>query len=115
LGRIRCCSGARARVARKRVARLDDLQPGALKRIEADDLALCLARTENGQVYAVSDVCSHELSSLSDGLLEGVEVECPTHSSRFDLRTGEVTYPPAKQPIATYPVEIVDGEIYVDV
>jgi hypothetical protein len=31
----------------------------------------------------------------------------------FDLETGEAIYPPATEPIRTYPVREEDGEIYV--
>jgi glycine betaine catabolism B len=34
---------------------------------------------------------------LADGKLEGYEVECPWHSFKFDVRTGEVTSPPASE------------------
>ncbi|MET0930205.1 MAG: nitrite reductase (NAD(P)H) small subunit, partial [Aeromicrobium sp.] len=40
-------------------------------------------------------------------------VECPLHASKFDLRTGEVDEPPAKRPVRTHVVEIVDGEVFV--
>ena len=31
---------------------------------------------------------------LEDGILDGYEIECPWHGSKFDVRTGEVTNPP---------------------
>ena len=46
---------------------------------------------------------------LADGTLEGNEVECPWHGSKFDIRTGKVTRPPAKTPEPTHEVKIVDG------
>ena len=45
--------------------------------------------------------------------LEGTELECWLHGSRFDLRTGEPTGLPATEPVAIFPVEIRDGDIYV--
>ena len=36
-------------------------------------------------------------------------MECPLHASKFDLRTGAVDAPPAKQPIRTHQVT-VDGD-----
>jgi glycine betaine catabolism B len=46
----------------------------------------------------------------ADGKLDGYEVECPWHGSKFDVRTGEVTNPPASEPEPTYEVK-VDGNI----
>jgi glycine betaine catabolism B len=40
--------------------------------------------------------------------LEGYEVECPWHQSKFDIRTGEVTSPPASESEPTYEIK-VDG------
>ena len=40
----------------------------------------------------------HEGGPLADGTLDGYNVECPWHNSKFDVRTGEVTSPPANEP-----------------
>jgi nitrite reductase/ring-hydroxylating ferredoxin subunit len=42
-------------------------------------------------------------------------VECPLHSTEFDLRTGEVLTPPATEPIATFPVRLVNDQVQVAV
>jgi 3-phenylpropionate/trans-cinnamate dioxygenase ferredoxin subunit len=54
---------------------------------------------------------------LSGGAVwcEELEIECPKHGSTFSLISGEPATLPATQPIAVYPVEIVDGVIHVDV
>ena len=64
-------------------------------------------------VCAVEDVCSHANVPLSEGEVEDCTVECWLHGSRFDLRTGEPTGLPAVEPVAIFPVEIRDGDIYV--
>jgi glycine betaine catabolism B len=46
----------------------------------------------------IDAVCSHEDGPLQHGTLDGYEVECPWHGSKFDIRTGEVTNPPADTP-----------------
>jgi nitrite reductase/ring-hydroxylating ferredoxin subunit len=43
-----------------------------------------------------------------------MEIECPRHISRFDVRSGEVTGPPALLPVQTYTVATEDGHIVVD-
>jgi nitrite reductase/ring-hydroxylating ferredoxin subunit len=42
-------------------------------------------------------------------------VECPYHQGRFDVRTGRALGAPVIEPLATYPVKIVDGRLYVRV
>jgi nitrite reductase/ring-hydroxylating ferredoxin subunit len=46
-------------------------------------------------VYAIDAIYSHEDGPLEEGILDGYEVECPWHGSRFDVRTGEVRSFPA--------------------
>ena len=65
--------------------------------------------------YAVEDECSHAAIPLSEGDVEGCEIECWLHGSRFDLRTGKPTGPPASEPVAIYPVQIDGDDVLVDV
>ena len=83
-----------------------------LRRLTVAGVELCVARTEEG-VFAIADRCSHEGAQLSDGDLEDNEVQCPLHSSRFDVRTGEVLGLPALEPVASYPVVSDTGLVFV--
>ena len=64
------------------------LPPGALQRISRGDLDILLAHTSAG-IVAVDDRCPHMSAPLSIGVLDGCIVDCPLHSGRFDLSTGE--------------------------
>jgi len=92
---------------------LDEVTP--LRRVDVNGVPICLARLASGEIFAISDVCSHEEIELSDGELDGEDVECPAHGSRFNVRTGEVSGLPAEDPVDTYPVTIEDDEIFVEV
>ena len=85
--------------------RLSDLRHGQPRRIVMDGVQLALVRVGD-EVFAVDDVCSHAEVSLSEGEVSDCTIECWLHGSRFDLRTGEPSGPPAFEPIATYPVQI---------
>ncbi len=85
--------------------RMADLRPGRPRRIVVDGVPIALVRVAD-EVFAVSDTCSHAELSLSEGEVSGCQIECWLHGSRFDLRTGEPSGPPAFEPIATYPVQI---------
>jgi 3-phenylpropionate/trans-cinnamate dioxygenase ferredoxin component len=102
-------------VARHRAAELADLGPGSLTGCELGGTAVCLVRLESGEVFGIADTCPHEGASLSEGFLEGTAVECPWHSSLFDVRTGELLGPPASESIQTFPVVIDEGEVWVEV
>jgi 3-phenylpropionate/trans-cinnamate dioxygenase ferredoxin component len=98
------------------VAQLIDLdETSPLKRVEVDGVPVCLARLASGEIFAISDICSHEEIELSDGDLDGDDVECPAHGSRFNVRTGEVSGLPAEDPVDTYPVTVEDGQVFVEV
>lgn len=99
---------------RCRVAALADVAPGALLRVEPNGLPICLARLAGGEVYAVSDICSHEEIELSDGDLDGDEVECPAHGSRFNVQTGAVSGLPAEDPVKAYKVFVEDDDVFIE-
>jgi 3-phenylpropionate/trans-cinnamate dioxygenase ferredoxin component len=97
----------------------EDVPVGGTLRVEleAEDgpLEVAVVRDEDGELHAISDVCSHGAVSLSEGEVEGATIECWLHGSRFDLRTGAPTGLPATRPVPVYPVT-VDGErVLVDV
>ena len=51
-----------------------------------------------GKIYAIGNTCTHLGGILAEGKLEGYEIQCPWHGSKFDVRTGQVTKPPATIP-----------------
>ena len=79
-----------------------------MKEVQLDGEIICLVNVE-GKYYAIGNICTHEGGPLADGTLDGYEVECPWHNSKFDVRTGEVKEPPATEPEITYQVK-VDGD-----
>jgi len=90
-----------------------ELKPGDV-RVVAGEFPIAVFCTEDDQLYAVDDRCTHQETPLSDGWVEGHIVECPLHESCFDLRTGAVTGPPAKLPVRTHEVRVVEGVVYVN-
>jgi 3-phenylpropionate/trans-cinnamate dioxygenase ferredoxin subunit len=98
------------------VCSFDELEPGTVRRVEIEGVPVAVVRCGD-RVLAVNDVCSHANVSLSGGAVwcEELEIECPKHGSTFSLISGEPATLPATQPIAVYPVEIVDGVVHVDV
>lgn len=96
-----------------RVCDLDALPAGTAVRVDLDP-PVAVFRTDDGEFYAIDDTCTHQDASLADGWLEGCEVECPLHASRFDLRTGAVDAPPAKRPVRTHRVSVQPDGVYVE-
>jgi 3-phenylpropionate/trans-cinnamate dioxygenase ferredoxin subunit len=99
-------------VSGQRVCRLDEIPEEGALRVELGGKPLCIARSQ-GEVFALSDICSHADVSLSEGDVEDGTVECWLHGSRFDLRTGAPTGLPATKPVATYPVTVEGDDVLV--
>jgi 3-phenylpropionate/trans-cinnamate dioxygenase ferredoxin subunit len=111
-----------------RVCGTGDVARGAARRFDVDGRRLCVVRlprpaattdtTAGGPDawYVIGDTCSHADYSLAEGELwpEELEIECPQHGSTFSLETGEPQTLPATQPVPTYAVTVVDGDVLVE-
>ena len=102
-------------MAKVRVASVDEVPVESLKAVRVDDTEICLAHAEDGNFYAINDVCTHENFLLSVGELFDLQVECPQHGSRFNLATGKVTGLPAVIPAKTYAVSVEGADIFIEV
>jgi 3-phenylpropionate/trans-cinnamate dioxygenase ferredoxin subunit len=96
----------------QRACPLADLAEDSATRVELDGVPVCLVRTE-GEVHAISDICSHADVSLAEGEVDGLTIECWLHGSRFDLVSGRPTGLPATRPVPVYPVKIEGDDVYV--
>lgn len=64
---------------------------------------------------AVQDTCTHTCGSLSEGYIEGDEIECPLHGGRFNIRTGDARCPPAERNLATCEVRLEGEDIRIGI
>jgi nitrite reductase/ring-hydroxylating ferredoxin subunit len=96
------------------VAALADCPVGELKGVMAAGTAVVLANVD-GTICALRDQCSHEEYPLSDGELDGDEVVCMYHGARFDACSGARKALPAVRPVKSYPVEVRNGDVYIDI
>ena len=95
-----------------RVASLDDVPAGTLLGVEVDGERIVLANVD-GDVYALEDRCSHQDFPLSDGELEGTELECIYHGAKFDVCSGRAVQLPAIRPVKSWEVEVRDDDIFI--
>lgn len=93
----------------------DDIQEGTALVVEPGesgfDEPIAVFHTETGCFFALNDTCTHEEASLAEGWIEGDTVECPLHSSSFDLRSGKVLCLPATEDARTHKVEVSEGRV----
>jgi 3-phenylpropionate/trans-cinnamate dioxygenase ferredoxin subunit len=98
----------------QRACGVADVAPGAALAVEVGDTDVAVVRAGD-EWYAIADECSHASIPLSEGDVEGCEIECWLHGSRFDLRTGKPSGPPATDPVAVYAVQVDGDDVLVDV
>jgi naphthalene 1,2-dioxygenase ferredoxin component len=67
-----------------------------------------------GKIYATDNLCTHGAARLSDGFLEGREIECPLHQGKFDVCTGQAMCAPLTQDIKIYSTRIDNNRIFLN-
>ena len=97
------------------VCRIDELPEVGSAAADVNGRLVALVRTDDGVVHCIDDTCTHANVSLAEGELDGCTLECWLHGSRFDLRTGRPTGPPATQPVPVYPVFVEGDTVFVTV
>ena len=88
------------------------LQPGRPMRVVVGDTPVLLVKDDE-LIYAIHDRCSHRGCSLSDGELDGRQIVCACHGSRFDLRDGSVKGGPASAAQPAFQVRDREGVIEI--
>jgi len=96
------------------VAPLADLPVGERLFVEIDERKIVVFNI-GGNLFAIGDVCSHDGGPLGDGEIEGMDVICPRHGARFDIRTGQALLLPAVEDIPAYPVRVNAGVIEIGI
>ena len=94
------------------VAKTSDIPPGERLVVQLGRTWVVIFNVE-GSLYAIEDECSHEEYPLSDGILDGCEIECVHHGARFDITTGKNLSPPALIPVKSFEVLVEGDEVSI--
>jgi 3-phenylpropionate/trans-cinnamate dioxygenase ferredoxin subunit len=105
-------------MAKHVVAAVDEIPPGARKRVSLDGRAIVVFNLA-GAFFALADRCPHKGGPLSQGRLTGLLesrepgtycysrrgeiIRCPWHSWEFDIRTGKSWCDPERVRARQYP------------
>lgn len=96
----------------QRVAARSEIREGTVFAALLGDTPIALTEIE-GEIFAISDTCTHEFALLSEGFIEGEEIECPLHQARFDVREGKCLAGPATQDLDIYEVKVEGEDVFV--
>jgi Rieske Fe-S protein len=93
--------------AGERLVALSDVPVGSGVVVETTGgESVVVVQPETGTVLAFSAVCTHQGCQVA---VDGTELACPCHGSRFAAASGEVLQGPAEKPLPEVPVR-VDGQ-----
>lgn len=98
---------------RERLMPAAEVPPNGNRAVRLGTLCLLVCNAD-GRFHVVENRCSHQQSPLEGGRIRRGHLSCPLHGVRFNLATGEPLGDLTRTPIATYPVEIVDGYVTVE-
>lgn len=95
-----------------KVATVAEIPSGSGKVIQIGDQDVALFNVD-GEFYAMDNTCTHVGGPLGEGELEGSTVTCPWHGAQFNVKTGEVTGPPAGEGVKSFSVKVEGDDILV--
>ncbi|MBD3677921.1 MAG: non-heme iron oxygenase ferredoxin subunit [Rhodobacteraceae bacterium] len=90
-----------------------DIAEGEAIKVETGDLELAVYHV-GGRFYVTDNMCTHGPGELSEGYLDGYEIECDFHQGKFDIRNGEVVAPPCILKLKTYKVVPHDTAVVIE-
>ena len=90
------------------------LSPGEKRVVQIGNREILVGRTAE-RYFAIANRCTHAAWPLADEPVEGSQIVCTLHGARFDVRDGCPVSGPARKPLATYPVELREGALHLQV
>ena len=91
-----------------------DIDEEDVMRFDFNGKTYAIYHTEDG-FYATDGLCTHEYQHLADGIVIDDIIECPLHQGRFHIPTGKAKSAPVCIDLKTYPIQIKDNQIYIQI
>jgi nitrite reductase/ring-hydroxylating ferredoxin subunit len=114
-----------------RLARVDALGERGVVEVRTEEHGVLAVGMADGEPFAVSNICRHQLAKLGRGRVCDGMLECPWHRARYDVHDGRMVEGPkgrifgfkpyssairgttGRLSLATYPVEVRDEAIWL--
>ncbi len=97
-----------------KVAARSEIPSGAGRSFEVEGRRIAIFDLA-GTFYAIDDECTHAGGPLSEGTIDGEEIECPWHQGRFNIKTGAVVDSPPMDDLASYAVRLSGEDVEVEI
>ena len=92
-----------------------DIDEEDVMRFDHGGRTFAIYRSPDDDYFATDGLCTHEKVHLADGLVMGTIIECPKHNGRFDFTTGAAKGAPVCVNLATYPIKVEAGRLFLRV
>ena len=93
----------------------DAIDEEDVARFDHGGRTFAIYRSPDSRYFATDGLCTHERVHLADGLVMDGAIECPKHNGRFNYMTGEAKGAPVCVNLATYPVKVEAGTVFIDI
>lgn len=93
----------------------DEIDEEDVIRFDHGDRTFAIYRSPDDEYFCTDGLCTHEQVHLADGLVMDHTIECPKHNGQFDYRTGKAQRAPVCVNLATYPVKVEGGRVFIEV
>ncbi len=103
---------ATAGTTRAKVGRMSDFEVGQMTMARVGEHRVVMARTDTG-LHALDNACPHQGYGLVTGELQGELITCQWHNWKFCVADGSALV--GEEAVRCHPVEVVDGEVWVEV
>jgi len=94
-----------------RLGPVDQIPYGEGRAFDVAGEQVAVFRLRNGEVHALSAVCTHRGGPIADGQTDSRLVLCPLHLNAFELATGCSTT--GAEPLRRYDVRLDGDEVVV--
>jgi len=88
--------------------KLDDITVGQAVAASLNGAPIVIARPTDATVAGFTAVCTHQQCTVN---VNGAELNCPCHGSRYNALTGAVEQGPATQPLGAVALSVKNGQI----
>lgn len=96
---------------RQKICSVDAVAEGGQVVERVDDVEIAVIR-EDGNFYAIENVCPHQGGPVGEGKVEDGCVYCPWHGWQFELESGK--HVQGEATIQQYPVHVEDNDLFVE-
>lgn len=102
-------------MAKINVGNASEIPEGKMTHVVVGEKDILVANVQ-GKYYATNNTCPHQGAELHEGELNGGELTCPWHGSKWDVTTGNLNWFPQKlEPLGSYKITVENDSVYVEV